>query len=130
MTYYGRHDLRTPYDFWNSVVASVLSYGTMEISKMDGSGDPVPRPENSGLFRRSIGEQKGQVADWRASIPGSKRGVHVVEFEDHYSAHVDRYDPNKDPIRHLLMDSPKTILSALVAGVASLFLYSMLGRKK
>lgn len=122
--------MKTPYDFWNSVVASVLSFGNLEIPKVDSDGFAVPRPEESGLFRRSVGEQKGQVADWRASIPGSKRGVHVVEFVEHYSAHVDRYDPGKDPLRHLLMDSPKTLLSAFTAGLAAFFLYSILGRKK
>lgn len=118
-----------PYDYWNSVVASVLSYGSMEILKHPGDGMEVPSPEKSGIFTRSIGERKGQIADWRGSIPNSKRGVHVVEFADHYSVHVDRFDPNKDPVRHLVVDSPKTLLSLLATGIASIFLYSILGRR-
>lgn len=119
-----------PYDYWNSVVASVLSYGTMEIPKVTGEGERIPEPEKSGLFRRSIGEMKGQIADWRTTVPNSTRGIHVVEFEDHYSVHVDRFDPGKDPVRHLLLDSPKTILSLVAAGITSIFLYSILGGRR
>ncbi len=120
---------RSPYDFWNTVVASVLSYGSMDLPKTFPDGNSVPAPETSGLFSRSIGERKGQVADWRSSIPNSKRGVHVVEFEDHYSVHVDRFDPNKDPVRHLLLDSPKTIVSLLATGLISMLLFGVFGRR-
>lgn len=119
---------KSPYDFWNSVVASTLSYGEMEFSKYLPDGHRVPKPENSGLFTKSIGEPKGQIADWRSSIPNSKRGIHVVEFEDRYSVHVDRYDPNKDPVRHLLVDSPRTIVSLLGASLISLLFYGLFGR--
>lgn len=120
----------TPYDYWNSVVASVLSYGSMEIQKTNGEGQDVPEPGKSGLFRRSIGEMKGQIADWRTTLPNSTRGIHVVEFEDHYSVHVDRFDPGKDPVRHLLLDSPKTLLSLVATGIASIFLYSIFGGRR
>lgn len=120
---------KTPYDFWNSVVASVLSYGSMDFPKTLPDGDSVPSPERSGLFTRSIGERKGQIADWRGAIPNSRRGVHVVEFEDHYSVHVDQYDPNKDPVRHLLVDSPKTIATVLGAGLISLLFYGLFRKR-
>lgn len=123
------HIRKSPYDFWNSVVASVLSYGTMEFSKELPEGGMVPSPEISGLFARSVGEPKGQVADWRSSVPRSMRGVHVVEFEDHYSVHVDQFDPNKAPVRHLLVDSPKTIMSLFSAGLMSLLFYGIFRRR-
>lgn len=121
---------KSPYDFWNSVVASVLSYGEMEFSKTMPDGSLVPEPARSGLFTRSIGEQKGQVADWRSSIPHSKRGIHVVEFQNSYSVHVDQFDPNKDPVRHLLVDSPKTLLSLFGVGLVSFLLYGLFGRRR
>lgn len=121
---------KNSYDFWNSVVASVLSYGNIDVPKIAPDGQEVPGPEESGLFRKSIGERKGQIADWRSTIPDSIRGIHVVEFEDHYSVHVDRFDPGKDPVRHLLVDSPKTFFSIAAAGIFSLFLYGLLGRKR
>ncbi len=117
-------------DFWNSVIATVLSYGTTEIPKVDRHGNRVPDPERSGLFHRSVGERKGQVADWRASIPGSRRGVHAVEFQDRYSVHVDRFDPGKDPLKHLLVDSPKTLLGLIGAGLVSMIFYSLCGGRR
>ena len=120
----------SPPDFWNSVIASVLCYGTTEIPKYDRQGNRVPDPEMSGLFRRSVGERKGQLADWRASIPGSRRGVHAVEFEKHYSVHVDRYDPNKEPLKHLVVDSPKTLIGLIGAGLVSMIFYSLFGGRK
>lgn len=121
---------KNPYDFWNSVVASVLSYGEMEFPKYQPDGERVPKPEHSGLFTKSIGEPKGQIADWRGSIPNSRRGIHVVEFQDRYSVHVDRFDPNKDPVRHLLMDSPRTIVNLLGAGLISLLFYGFFRRSR
>ncbi len=120
---------KSPYDFWNTVVASVLAYGNMDLPKFFPDGSKVPSPEVSGLFSRSIGERKGQIADWRSSIPNSKRGVHAVEFDDHYSVHVDRFDPNKDPVRHLFLDSPKTIVSLLATGLISMLFFGLFGRR-
>lgn len=124
-----RNDDNAP-DFWNSVIASVLSYGTMDVPKFDSNGNRVPDPEKSGFFHRSVGERKGQLADWRASVPGSRRGVHAVEFQDHYSVHVDRFDPGKEPLKHLVMDSPKTLLGLIGAGLVSMLFYSLFGRGK
>ncbi len=117
-------------DFWNSVIASVLSYGSAEIPKIDRNGIRVPEPEKSGLFHRSVGERKGQIADWRASITGSRRGIHAVEFDDRYSVHVDRFDPDKEPLKHLLVDSPKTLIGLLGAGLVSMLFYSLFGGKR
>lgn len=119
-----------PYDFWNSVVASALSYGNIDVPKVSRDGFVIPTPEESGLFRRSIGEMKGQIADWRATVPGSSRGVHAVEFEDHYSVHVDNFDPAKAPLKHLLLDSPKTIFSLFLTASVSMLLYGLFGRRR
>lgn len=117
-------------DFWNTVIASVLSCGTTEIPKTDRNGNIVPHPAESGLFHRSVGERKGQIADWRATLPGSRRGVHAVEFEDHYSVHVDRFDPEKEPLKHLMVDSPKTLLGLVGAGLFSMLLFSLFGGRR
>ncbi|MCL4337222.1 MAG: hypothetical protein M1129_02810 [Candidatus Thermoplasmatota archaeon] len=117
-------------DFWNSVIASVLSYGSTEVPKVDHHGIRVPDPEKSGIFHRSVGERKGQIADWRASIPGSRRGVHAVEFDDRYSVHVDRFDPDKEPLKHLLVDSPKTLIGLLGAGLVSMLFFSLFGGRR
>lgn len=109
--------MNAPYDFWNQVVTDVLVEKKVTIYKSNDI-EFIPRPEESGLFVRSIGEPKGQIADWRSSIPGSIRGIHVVEFRDRYEIHVDRFDPAKKPISHLLLESPG---SAILIGALGLF---------
>ncbi|MCL4345071.1 MAG: hypothetical protein M1375_00875 [Candidatus Thermoplasmatota archaeon] len=105
-----------PRIFWKKAISDVLSRGKINLNKVDRYGEEIPRPEDSGLFKRSIGEIRGQMSDWRASLDGSTKGIHVVEFRDHYEVHVDRFDPYKKPVEHLLYDSP--IYGAVLTGVS------------
>ncbi len=116
-------------EFWSLVIADALASGHLRVPKMNFRGIPTPRPESSGLFRRSVGEPKGQIADWRANIPNSSRGVHVVEYPGHYAVHVDHYDPAKHPILHLVRDSPLTLATMLAVGLGSLLLMGIFGKQ-
>jgi hypothetical protein len=89
-------------DSWNTLTALAIISGSIEISKEYTSQlcDPV----DSGIFLRSIGMQKGQKADYRASIVGSGLAVHLVEYEDSFEIHVDRFDPSKNLLQHLVFD--------------------------
>lgn len=91
-------------DLWNNICALALVYNKFDIPKN------IEKPEESGLFKRSIGEIKGQLRDYRCSIFDSNLGIHVVEFIDKYEIHVDKYDPYKKPLEHLIIDSPETLL--------------------
>lgn len=106
-------------DIWNEIIAQALLGCEMTIPKRDSSGESLPTPLESGLFKKSIGEPKGQIADWRASVEGSQRGVHVVEYQDRYSVHVDRFDPSKQPVKHLIFDSPKTGATLALVGIGA-----------
>ena len=90
------------FDSWNTLTALAIISGSLYISKEYTSqlGDPV----DSGIFLRSIGMQKGQKADYRASIVGSGLAVHLVEYEDSFEIHVDRFDPSKNLLQHLVFD--------------------------
>ncbi|MGP6207168.1 hypothetical protein ACNF42_03935 [Cuniculiplasma sp. SKW3] len=102
--------------FWKKAISEALSTGRININKIDENGEEVPRPSDSGLFKRSLGEIRGQMSDWRSSIDGSTKGIHVVEFRDHYEIHVDQFDPYKKPVEHLLYDSP--VYGAVLTGVS------------
>jgi len=117
-------------DFWNSVIAKALIDGSFTVRKIDNEGNTVPEPLPSGLFRKSIGEPKGQIADWRASLEGSDRGVHVLEYRDRYEIHVDRYDPYKNPLKHVIYDSPKTGMALLIGGLGAAVIAGKLIRRK
>ncbi len=92
-------------DFWNTVCALALVYNRFNIPKKH-----MEKPEKSLLFRKSIGKIRGQIRDYRCSIYESNLGMHVVEFMDHYEIHLDRYDPMKKPVEHIIYESPDTLL--------------------
>jgi hypothetical protein len=52
----------------------------------------------------SIGDRGGANKQYRS---GST--VHVREYDDSFAIHIDHEDPRRNPIRHLLKDSPETI---------------------
>ncbi|MCL4439005.1 MAG: hypothetical protein M1616_06570 [Candidatus Thermoplasmatota archaeon] len=119
----------TPEDFWNEVITDTISSGSLEITKIGVNGEKIPSPEDSGIFHRSIGERKGQIADFRCPLDGTESGVHVVEFEDHYSVHIDRYDPDRYPVRHLVHDSPKTLFQIIGIGIFSALMFTLFRRR-
>ena len=92
------------FDSWNTLCAVALADGKIYVPKN------MDNPMKTGLFKISVGKIRGQIRDYRGSIDGSTLGVHIVEFLDHYEVHVDRFDPYKKPIEHLLVDSPDTLL--------------------
>ncbi len=115
--------------FWQIKITEAIQGDVVVVPKNDGISN-VPKPRDSGLFRRSLGEIKGQIADWRASVPGTTQCVHAVEYRDRYEVHLDRYDPGKKPLEHLLYDSPKYAAIIATGAVATLAIVRTLLRKK
>lgn len=119
------------YVFWYSVIQRTLSEKpkAFVFSKFDENKKEVPRPEKAKGLKKHIGELKGQIADWRASFRDSKEGFHAVEFKDRYECHIDKIDPDKDPLGHLQEDSPGTLgvvfsVAAIILGGAALYYFS------
>lgn len=71
----------------------------------------VEHPCDAGMVR-SLGVPLGQVADWRMPSPHCG-GLHVREFVDRYTAHLDQVNPNCDLPGHVAADAP-----AIGGGVA------------
>lgn len=38
--------------------------------------------------------------------------LHIREYDDKYTLHVDRFDPRQEPIKHLLFDAPEVLIGA------------------
>ncbi|MHB8396919.1 MAG: hypothetical protein ACYDAZ_06330 [Thermoplasmataceae archaeon] len=112
--------------FWNTVISQTLTGGhdgkhPFVFSKHYENGTEVPRPEASSFLHWGVGELKLESkTDWRASFEDSKQGFHVVEFSDRYECHVDKVDPDRDPLGHLVEDSPGTLVAIAIAGVAAI----------
>lgn len=105
-------------DFWKEVISYTLSNGPIRFYKKFDDGKDIPKPEDSNILFKHIGELKGQVADWRASLENRKEGFHAVEYDDYYETHIDSTDPIKDPLGHLVNDSPGTLVLAGIAALA------------
>lgn len=110
------------YSIWISIIEQTVSAGQpLEFPKEMDNGKIIPSPDETKpkILTRHIGEPKWQIADWRASFTDSKKGFHAVEFEDRYETHIDSVDPLKDPLNHLIKDSPKTLVGIISAIVVA-----------
>jgi hypothetical protein len=70
--------------------------------------DEIP-PE----FTRSrlAARREGAVASYRDSR--RRDSVHIVEYPDRWELHVDRYNPRREPLGHVLVDAPEQTAAAV-----------------
>ena len=124
-------DMTSPNSFWQDVIQWTISLGGKFnfLKFLPKEGSEVPRPEGCSFLKKDLGELKGQIADWRASFSDSDTGFHAVEFEDRYECHIDRKDPFKDPLGHLLEDSPGTLFVVGLVAIGTLLMYSFFRKK-
>ena len=64
------------------------------------------------------------IVDLKETVLGGKKGarrqyrygnLHVRDYDTHYTVHIDRVDPLKNPLGHLLVDAPEYIAGAAAA---------------
>lgn len=98
-----------------------------KFNKDDKTADLLP--SKCSYLEHSIGELKGQIADWRGSITGKNEGFHVVEFSDRFECHIDVWGPAKTFWRHLTDDSPGTlgaifgVAAHIIGGIATYYFF-------
>jgi hypothetical protein len=56
----------------------------------------------------SLGDRRGAKRQYRVE----NTNIHIREYQDKFVIHVDREDPRKHPLGHLLRDSPETLAAA------------------
>ena len=44
--------------------------------------------------------------------------LHIREYADKYLIHIDKVDPRKDPIGHLIFDAPEVLVGLATAAIA------------
>ncbi len=97
--------------------------------KTELPGDAVEDPCDSGYRGSVLGRRVGQRADYRILASrlrdGDRRELHLREFDDRYTLHVDRH-PARSP-RHALSDAPEVGVAAGVAAVAAVGLTAAVG---
>jgi hypothetical protein len=64
------------------------------------------------------------IVDLKETAFGSKNGarkqyrygnLHIREYDNHYTVHMDRVDPLKNPLGHVLVDAPEYLAGAAAA---------------
>jgi hypothetical protein len=81
----------------------------------------LPSPLNAG-FVMSVGEARGQVADYRLPLDDG-REVHVREFQNDYTVHLDQVSAVRNPLGHLFTDAPHWIAVSLVGLLIVLLIF-------
>jgi hypothetical protein len=56
-----------------------------------------------------LGNKKGARQQFR------HKNLHIRDYGDYYTVHIDNIDPRKDPLGHLLMDAPEFLIGILSA---------------
>lgn len=79
------------------------------------------------------------IIDYTETNLGSKKGakkqyrygtLHIREYENYYSVHMDRVDPRINPIGHLLKDAPEYIICGIMASTIGLKVGTAFYKKK
>jgi len=74
------------------------------------------------------------IIDYEETFLGDKKGakkqfrygkLHIREYKDYLIVHMDKVDPRKDPLGHLLIDAPEYLISAF----AGLEMAKLLGNR-
>ena len=94
---------------WTDVTRYLQQPGAPKVAAI--AKHQVEHPLDAGMLR-SLGVPMGQFADWRMPSPHCG-GLHVREFVDRYTAHVDQVNPVCDLPGHIAVDAP-----AIGGGVA------------
>jgi len=66
-----------------------------------------------GAQETKLGDKKGAKKQYRYG------NLHIREYDDKYTVHMDKYAPRSDPIRHLVWDAPEVLIGlagAIIGG--------------
>lgn len=58
----------------------------------------------------NLGDKRGAKKQYRYG------NLHIREYDDRYTVHMDKVDPRKDPLGHLIHDAPE-VLVGLASGL-------------
>ena len=62
-----------------------------------------------GARETRLGDKKGAKKQYRYG------NLHIREYDNKYTVHMDKYDPRSDPIRHLVWDAPEVLVGLVGA---------------
>ena len=74
----------------------------------------------------SLGQKNGATKQYRYG------NLHIREYDDKFLVHMDKIDPTKNPLGHLIVDAPEVLIGLVLASVggAKVGSYLFKNRKK
>ena len=76
--------------------------------------------ELPSYFNKRLATPAGQLNDFGLALKDGK-GIHIKEYEDHYTIHWDKIDPSVSTLGHLYEDAPEWLallgLTGIIVGV-------------
>lgn len=72
----------------------------------------------------TLGQKKGAKKQYRYG------NLHIREHDDKYLVHVDKIDPRKNPLGHLLFDAPEVLVGLASAAIGGAKVFSYLNKKQ
>lgn len=57
----------------------------------------------------ALGEPQGELRQYRHGL------LHIREYDDEFRVHVDKVDPRRDPLGHLICDAPEVLVGLAAA---------------
>ena len=70
-----------------------------------------------------LGNRKGAKRQFRY------KNLHIREYSGHYTVHVDKVDPRKDPLGHLLIDAPEFLMGIITAISVGRLVHSVINQQ-
>lgn len=64
-----------------------------------------------GLQETALGSKRGALRQYRYG------NLHIRDYDSHYTAHMDKIDPRRNPIGHLLVDAPEYLVGVAAAAI-------------
>ncbi len=83
---------------------------------VDGDGNiVVPKSVRPivELKETALGAKMGARRQYRYG------NLHIREYDSHYTVHMDRVDPLKNPLGHLIVDAPEYLAGAAAAAIVA-----------
>ncbi|MEM4310994.1 MAG: hypothetical protein QXX95_01205 [Nitrososphaerales archaeon] len=68
----------------------------------------------NGVEETNLGFKKGSKKQYRYGD-----GIHIREYDEFFTLHIDKYDPRKEPLKHLLSDTPELVISTGIGGLVA-----------
>jgi hypothetical protein len=66
---------------------------------------------HEGAEKTSLGHKNGSIKQYRYG------NLHIREYDDKFLLHMDKFDPRKNPLSHLIFDAPEVLIGLACAAV-------------